>query len=241
MTIRSLTSHRRLQMCCLGLLGVTVAVGAGLLAPVMAAESDDPATRSAVLNPTGDVYPLTTCPVSGEELGAKGEPVVMQHEGREVRFCCEGCTSKFQEEPGKYLKAIDEAIIAAQIPYYPESICLNSRESWGDNPIDRVYKNRLLRFCCPSCGTEVMESIAKNGTHIPELDAVILEQQGPDYPLQTCVVSGEALDGSHGAVIEFISGNRLIRLCCAACEKAFRRNPAEYLDALDEAKRKAGN
>ncbi|GMV92974.1 MAG: hypothetical protein AMXMBFR82_27520 [Candidatus Hydrogenedentota bacterium] len=187
------------------------------------------------------MYPLTTCPVSGEELGAKLESVVMQHEGREVRFCCEGCISKFQEEPGKYLKAIDEAIIAAQIPYYPESICLNSRESWGDNPIDRVYKNRLLRFCCSSCGTEVMESIAKNGTHIPELDAMIVDQQRPDYPLQTCVVSGEALDGSHGAVIDFISGNRLIRLCCAACEKAFRKDPARYLNALDEAHRNAGN
>ncbi|MCL4691604.1 MAG: hypothetical protein KJ060_03735 [Candidatus Hydrogenedentes bacterium] len=228
-------------MCCWGLIGVTVAVGAGVFAPVMAAESGDPTARSAVLDPAGDVYPLTTCPVSGEELGAKGEPVVLQHEGREVRFCCEGCIAKFQDESGKYLKAIDEAIVTSQIPYYPESICLNSRESWGDNPIDQVYKNRLLRFCCPSCGTEVMESIAKNGTHIPELDAMIVEQQRPDYPLQSCVVSGEALDGSHGAVIEFISGNRLIRLCCGACEKAFRKDPARYLAKLEEAQRNAGN
>ena len=50
----------------------------------------------------------TICPVSGEELG-KGK-VFIDHEGRRVYFCCEGCISKFEKEPQKFLTALDEPI-----------------------------------------------------------------------------------------------------------------------------------
>lgn len=43
------------------------------------------------------------CPVSGEALGSMGEPVVAQHEGQEVKLCCESCRPKFVANPAKYL------------------------------------------------------------------------------------------------------------------------------------------
>lgn len=54
-------------------------------------------------------YPLDTCVVSGEKLGSMGDPVVLKHEGREVRLCCAGCVAKFKQDPAKYLKKLDEA------------------------------------------------------------------------------------------------------------------------------------
>ncbi len=54
-------------------------------------------------------YPLDVCVVSGEKLGSMGDPVVLKHEGREVRLCCPGCIDKFKKEPAKYLKKLDEA------------------------------------------------------------------------------------------------------------------------------------
>jgi hypothetical protein len=54
-------------------------------------------------------YPLDTCPVSGEKLGTMGKPVVLQHEGREVRLCCPGCLDKFKKDPAPYMKKLDEA------------------------------------------------------------------------------------------------------------------------------------
>lgn len=54
-------------------------------------------------------YPLDTCVVSGEKLGEMGDPVVLQYEGREVRFCCNKCVKKFNQDPAKYLKKLDEA------------------------------------------------------------------------------------------------------------------------------------
>ena len=48
-------------------------------------------------------YPLATCVVSGEKLDEMGKPVVINHKGTEVRFCCNACVKKFNEDPSKYL------------------------------------------------------------------------------------------------------------------------------------------
>jgi len=57
----------------------------------------------------GKPYPLTTCVVSGEKLDSMGKPKVIQYEGREVRFCCEGCEPNFRKDPKTYLKKLDDA------------------------------------------------------------------------------------------------------------------------------------
>jgi len=79
--------------------------GAGL---VQAEEA--PTTQPA------DNYPLTVCIVSGGELGSMGDPIVIQHEGRTVKFCCEHCVGSFKKNPQKYLKKLDEAEKAAPAP-----------------------------------------------------------------------------------------------------------------------------
>ena len=75
---------------------------AALLALGLAVRAEDAAKKT-------DTYPLTTCVVSGEELGEHGDPVVFNYEGREVRFCCKDCKKDFLKDPAKYLKMIDDA------------------------------------------------------------------------------------------------------------------------------------
>jgi hypothetical protein len=53
-------------------------------------------------------YPLKTCVVKGEVIG-EGEGVDYVYKDRLVRFCCKGCIKKFEQEPDKYLKMIDDA------------------------------------------------------------------------------------------------------------------------------------
>jgi YHS domain-containing protein len=48
-------------------------------------------------------YPLTTCVVSGEELGSMGKAVIYDHEGTSVQFCCKSCIKDFKANPEKYL------------------------------------------------------------------------------------------------------------------------------------------
>jgi YHS domain-containing protein len=54
-------------------------------------------------------YPLTTCPVSGDKLGAMGETIDTLYQGQLIRFCCKGCIKSFNKNPDKYLKEIDAA------------------------------------------------------------------------------------------------------------------------------------
>jgi len=63
------------------------------------------APESKIASSSAD-YPLTTCVVSGEELGSMGEAVVYDHEGMTVKFCCKSCIPKFEKEPEKYLSKI---------------------------------------------------------------------------------------------------------------------------------------
>ena len=54
-------------------------------------------------------YPLKTCVVSDKELGSMGKPIDYKHDGKLVRFCCEGCIDQFKEKPDKYLAKIEQA------------------------------------------------------------------------------------------------------------------------------------
>jgi len=53
-------------------------------------------------------YTLTTCVVSGEDLGDLEDRVVIKHEGREVQFCCEMCVETFQENPDKFMAKLGD-------------------------------------------------------------------------------------------------------------------------------------
>ena len=54
-------------------------------------------------------YPLTTCVVSGDKLGAMNSPVIINYHGTEVRFCCHDCVASFNENPAKYLAKLKAA------------------------------------------------------------------------------------------------------------------------------------
>ena len=56
-----------------------------------------------------DDYPLDVCVVGGEKLGSMGKPVVIQHEGVTVKFCCKGCIEDFEEDPEKFIAKLEAA------------------------------------------------------------------------------------------------------------------------------------
>ncbi|YCM44600.1 hypothetical protein V2O64_01015 [Verrucomicrobiaceae bacterium 227] len=66
-------------------------------------DKTDAGDSSAETQKVESDYPLDTCVVSGEELGSMGDPFVINHEGTEVRFCCDSCLPKFKKDPAKYL------------------------------------------------------------------------------------------------------------------------------------------
>jgi YHS domain-containing protein len=104
-----------------------------------------------------DSYPLETCVVTGAKLGSMGEPVIYEHEGREVRFCCKGCIKEFDEEPGEYMKIIDKARDDRDARHatrpYPLDTCLVSGGKLGSmgEPVTYLYEGQEIRLCCAGC------------------------------------------------------------------------------------------
>lgn len=56
------------------------------------------------------------------------------------------------------------------------------------------------------------------------------------YPLDWCLVSGDALGGD-GSTIDHVYKGRLVQLCCKGCIRAFDQDPEKYLAILDAAAR----
>jgi len=131
--------------------------------------------------------------------------------------------------------AEDAAVIKVQLPSYPLSTCVISGEALGSEemgpPIDMVHEGRLIRVCCKGCIKQVKKDPAKI---IAKIDAAVIAQQGPSYPMKTCPITGEAL-GSMGDPIDFVHGTRLVRFCCKGCVKGFKKDPKATMAKVDAA------
>lgn len=183
----------------------------------------------------GDPYTLETCPVSGEKLGSMGAPVVKAYDGREVRFCCNGCVGKFEANKDAAFAKIDEQLVEQQLKHYPLKSCVVMEDELLDSsdegePVNLVYRNRLVRFCCKGCVRDFNGDPAK---YIAKLDAAVVKQQEKAYPLETCPVSGEKL-GSMGTPVNLVVGTTLVRLCCNGCKGPFNLQPAKYIAMVHE-------
>lgn len=223
-------------------LSLVSGVALGFIAPpITAHENEDhgetPASQPAEAEAaefTGDPYPLSFCVVTGDELDAMGGPVALVHEGRHLQFCCDSCKEEFIKDPGKWSAKIDEEIVEQQIERYPLETCMVSGEKLGEMgpPVDIVVGNRLVRLCCGGCEKAVRANPEK---YLDQLDQAAAEAQRADYPLETCVVSGDELGGAMGDPVEVVFAGRLVRLCCEGCKGPFNDNPHSYLKKLDEA------
>lgn len=181
----------------------------------------------------GDAFPLRDCPVAYHEIGMMQDPVVRLYDGREIRFCCEDCIEAFQGDLKTYMAEVDKEIVASQIPFYPLTTCVIAEEKLGSmgDPVDLVWNNRLVRFCCDGCVGEFQKDPKAS---IAKLDEAVKAAQRPEYPLDTCVIGGEKL-GSMGEPVEIVIANRLVRFCCDGCIGEFEKNPGEHLEKLDAA------
>jgi YHS domain-containing protein len=88
-----------------------------------------------------------------------------------------------------------------------------------------------VRLCCEGC----VKPLEKDpSAAIANIDAAVVAEQQPHYPLESCVVSDEPL-GSMGDPIDYVHGTRLVRFCCKGCVKAFKKDPAKVMAEVDKA------
>jgi YHS domain-containing protein len=87
---------------------------------------------AAVVETQRDAYALETCPISGMKLGGMGEPYDHVHGTRLVRFCCGSCRPKFDEDPEAAMAKVDAALVEAQKATYPHTMCPVTAEMPND-------------------------------------------------------------------------------------------------------------
>jgi YHS domain-containing protein len=104
----------------------------------------------------------------------------------------------------------------------------------GDSAVIRVFDGREVRFCCEMC---VAKFEADKAKYWAKIDAQVIEQQRPLYPLTQCVVvPDDALIVDEVDMgVNYVYGNRLARFCCKGCIKGFKKEPATFLAAIDAA------
>lgn len=214
-----------------------VALGLGLsCADAPDAHDGHAATAAGQAKFAGDPYLLATDPVSGAKL--PDTPVVYQHDGRELRFADEKSLATFKAGPADYLAKVDQQMIQQQVPLYPLTACMVSGDKLGGDmgkPVDLIYENRLIRFCCDGCVKDFKKDPAK---YISKLNEAVIAKQGATYPITTCVVSNDKLGGDMGKPVDVVIGNRLVRLCCSGCLKDLNKDPLKYLAMVDKAAKK---
>jgi hypothetical protein len=89
---------------------IAVAVLAGsVFAPVALAESKEKKKEAKS-------YPLDSCLVSDEKLGADPDmkPYAFVHEGQEIKICCKACKKDFDKEPKKFLTKLSDEVKKAK-------------------------------------------------------------------------------------------------------------------------------
>jgi len=191
----------------------------------------------------GDAYPLTICPVSKRPLGDSPMVVILQGmqdsdmNGREVKFCCGGCKTRFMANPKASLEALDAAIVKDQLRVYPLANCIvmpddAMTDPRGDKAMQDknvIIGNRLYRFCCKAC----IRRFKRNpGPYTSVLDKLVIEQQSENYPLEVCVVSGNKLTQKP---FDLVVANRLVRTCCGGCADRVRSDPTASIAMIDKA------
>ncbi len=123
-------------------------------------------------------------------------------------------------------------VAEAQLPSYPLETCVVSgNELEADAIHDFVHAGRLYRLCCEDCKAAIEKEPAK---YAAKVEAAVIADQGPRYPLETCAVSGEAL-GSMGEPIDHVDGTKLVRFCCAGCVRAYQKDSTQAMAAVDQA------
>lgn len=179
----------------------------------------------------------STCPFTGNPIN----PDVTVTVGVDtVGFCCAGCAGGFEKwEEEKQLTYIADqkgdqlkAELTVTAPYLLDTcpITGNKLGSMGD-PVIEIIDGREVRFCCAGC---VDKFKSDKESRFKEIDAKMIAQQLPYYPLDICVISGEPLD-INGKSVDFIYGNRLFRVCCNDCKAELIANATKYVPELDEA------
>jgi YHS domain-containing protein len=93
----------------------------------------------------------------------------------------------------------------------------------------KSYGGREVRFCCSQCSRLFGQGLVSS---FAEVDRSIVADQEGIYPMRDSVVTGRQLPARP---VEFVVGNRLVRVASSDEREAVMKGPSKFLDALSRA------
>ncbi|MBK7875413.1 MAG: hypothetical protein IPJ77_06630 [Planctomycetes bacterium] len=169
-------------------------------------------------------YPLETCPISNEALGADAVDVVAG--GHLVRVCCPKCAAKVEKDPAPFREKVVAAVIAQQKASYPLTTCAVTGEELGKDAVDHVYGSRLVRLKDKATLAAFEKDAA---AAMAKVDKALIDAQLKTYAVHACPVTSEALTKD---AVNVLYGTKLVRLCCKGCVRKFNAAPEKFLKEL---------
>jgi hypothetical protein len=121
------------------------------------------------------------------------------------------------------------AIILKQAPSYPLTICPACAKALPATPIEYVKDNHLYRLDAATCQKVVDADPARVWKKV---EAAVIAQQKPTYPLKISAVSDTALEAT---AVDYVYGTRLVRLASADEVAVFEKSPAPAMAKIDKA------
>ena len=115
---------------------------------------------------------------------------------------------------------------------YPLNTCVVSGKTLTTEKMKLVdIEGRIVKVCCGKCAKKVAKAPAP---YLAKLDKAVLAQQGANYPLETCPVSGKRLDTAK-KVVEVILDGHLVKVCCKRCAKKAPSKKADLIAKVQSA------
>ena len=146
-----------------------------------------------------------------------------------------GCSNGTGSNPGALSRTpraaptIGARDAASMDNYYLSTcaVCDGLLGTKGDSP-EVSHEGRRCRVCSRDCAQAFAHAPAASIEHV---DAVMIVDQRPHYPLAVSLMSGRELGATP---VEFIWGNRLFRACDEAERGAILASPGRFMRKLNE-------
>ena len=178
------------------------------------------------------------CPVSGQKLGAHGEPIKVKIGGEIMFLCCESCKSgKVKKEHWAH---IHQNLANAQAK------CLVMGKPLPKDAKSVNVNGQIIYVCCPPCIEKIRAAPREHLQQLLKIQTAYIQQrqQGPPQQHHTpshsaseshvdahaltsdqirasvqgiCPVSGLEL-GAHGTPVKVSIGGQEVFVCCESCK-----------------------
>jgi hypothetical protein len=169
-------------------------------------------------------YPLTTDIVTGAALPTKPTEYVKNQ--KLFRLATPDSIKSIDADPVKYVKILDDAVVAAQKPTYPMTKSPVSDQLLDAGAVDFVHGTRLVRLANIA---EIALFQADPHTPMQKLDQAWIASLRPTYAHTLCVVDKKPLGIDP---VDYLYGVKLIRFDTKGCVDLFEKDVDTYVAAL---------